>query len=185
MHLQIYVLQCKRKHNTSICITPPGASEREKSTVGITVNDVRETVLLKTATAVISDMNLDRRQKARILFDDASQKSYMSRELCDKLKLNPIANRHVVINGACAQSTATDCEVVQIQILTLKRDSRITITCAVLENICHPLPRQPIKLATETYLYLAGIRLADFHNDVKIDILLGADYYYEFVTSIR
>ena len=87
-------------------------------------NSLRETVLLKAATAVVSDMNLDRRQKARILFDDASQKSYMSRELCDKLKLNPIAKRHV-INGACAQSTAMDCEVVQIQIQTLKRDSRI------------------------------------------------------------
>ena len=78
-----------------------------------------------------------------------------------------------------------DCDVVQIQIQTL---TRITITCAVLENICHPLPRQPIKLATETYPYLAGIRLADFHNDnadVKIYILFGVDCYYEFVTSIR
>ena len=107
----------------------------------------------------------------------------MTQELCDKLKLNP---RRIVINGACAQSTATDCDVVQIQIQTLKRDSCITITCAVLKNICHP--RQPIKLATDTYPYLSGIRLTDFHDDnadVKIDILLGAGYYYEFVTSIR
>ena len=37
------------------------------------------------------------------------------------------------------------------------------------------------------YRHLRGLKLADYHQDdaaIKIDILLGADHYYEFVTNV-
>ena len=81
-----------------------------------------------------------------------------------------------------------DVDVVRIQVQTVKPGVGISITCTVLDNICHPLPRQPIQLAKIGYPHLADIRLADFHEigdseSVRIDILLGGDYYYDFVTS--
>ena len=76
------------------------------------MNEANETILLKTATAVVSNTEFTRKQKARVLSDDASQRSYINRELCDKLKLKAISKRRVVINGACARSTMSECDVV-------------------------------------------------------------------------
>ena len=90
----------------------------------------------------------------------------------------------MIINGACNQTTTTTCSVVQLNVVTLDQKT-ITITASVLNSICHPLGTQQLNTALKQYEHLHSITLADDQgNDnvpKSIDILVGADFYYNFV----
>ena len=188
--------KCHEKHNTALCEknisekpihTYYGVKNTETNVTGITNTGGDNVTLLKTAIAYISDVNGMRTGEGRLLFDDASTKSYITRQLCDRLKLRPISKRRVIIRGACATSTVTDCEIVQLKIQTLEPQIQIYVTAGVLEEICQPLDDQLIRLAKSTYPHLEGVCLADLSSDEcskKIDILIGRDFYYEFLTGI-
>ena len=52
--------------------------------------------------------------------------------------------------------------------------------------ICSPILNQVVELATKNYPHLSGLDLADdssSSNDVDIDILIGADFYWNFVSN--
>ena len=57
-----------------------------------------------------------------------------------------------------------------------------------MPTICSPISNQSIKVALEEYPHLCGLNLADTStlsgdNDVEVDILIGADYYWKLVTG--
>ena len=79
------------------------------------------------------------------------------------------------------------CDVVKLNVRTLNPNINICVTATVLDEICHPISQQSVRTAIHEYPHLKGLKLADFHQDdaeLKIDLLLGADYYYEFVTDV-
>ena len=63
----------------------------------------------------------------------------------------------------------------------------VTIEANVLPDICNPLIYQPIKTAVSNYPNFRGLYFSDFHfNDheqLGIDILIGSDYCFEFLTG--
>ena len=55
-------------------------------------------------------------------------------------------------------------------------------------TICSPISNQSIKAALEEYPHLYGLNLAvgstlSGDNDVEVDILIGTDYYWKFVSG--
>ncbi|KAK3703030.1 hypothetical protein QZH41_006695 [Actinostola sp. cb2023] len=53
-------------------------------------------------------------------------------------------------------------------------------------TICSPLSNQAVQLAVNNYPHLRGLELADIpsnSDNVEIDVLIGADYYWNFVTG--
>ena len=70
-----------------------------------------EPVLLKTAVVSISDMKGTQSCEGRFLFDDASSRTYITRNLFNTLGLRPVSKRQSIINGACATATLTNCGV--------------------------------------------------------------------------
>ncbi len=53
-------------------------------------------------------------------------------------------------------------------------------------SICEPLTAQPISLCLEKFEHLNELSLADHSNgrdSLQIDVLIGADYYWELVTG--
>ena len=52
-------------------------------------------------------------------------------------------------------------------------------------KICNPLG--PVRLILQNNPHLQGLTLADSYprNSVQVDVLIGADYYYSFVTGIH
>ena len=55
-------------------------------------------------------------------------------------------------------------------------------------TICSAISNQSIKVALEEYPHLCSLNLADSStlsadNDVEVDILIGADYYWKFLTG--
>ena len=61
----------------------------------------------------------------------------------------------------------------------------ITIEAICTPDICDPLPNQNVKVVSTNYNHLKNLQLADSSNtDSKsINILIGLDYYYLFVTG--
>ena len=63
----------------------------------------------------------------------------------------------------------------------------ICVIATVLDEICYPLCPQPVRSSLRDYPHLERLQLADYHRDditLKVDLLLGADYYYEFVGDV-
>ena len=79
------------------------------------------------------------------------------------------------------------CDKVQLAVVNTKGND-ITMEAYCVPTICSPISNQSIKVALEEYPHLCGLNLADSStlsgdNDVEVDILIGADYYWKFVTG--
>ena len=72
--------------------------------------------------------------------------------------------------------------------VTDTKGNDITMDAYSLTTICSPISNQSIKVALEEYPHLRGLNLADTpsmsnSSDVEVDILIGADYYWKFITG--
>ena len=81
-----------------------------------------------------------------------------------------------------------DCEVVNVT-LQSSRDGDISVTTLVFPTICSPMS---VRVDIDRYTHLQGLELADCliasesnhdHSGDTIDVLIGSDYYWEFVTN--
>ena len=64
--------------------------------------------------------------------------------------------------------------------------SSINLSLIVVSMICEPLIGQPMNECIELNAQLVGIELADWAEKgsrLEVDILIGADYYWRFVTE--
>ena len=55
-----------------------------------------------------------------------------------------------------------------------------------IPEVCSPLTNQRIEFVKENYPHLTGLELADStdgQSELKIDILIGMDYYFSFFTG--
>ena len=73
------------------------------------------------------------------------------------------------------------CEVVNLQLRKSEYDDPITLSALTFSVICSPLPA---KVFTN-YAHLDGLELADepYSSGCSIDLLIGSDYYWNFVTG--
>ena len=76
-------------------------------------------------------------------------------------------------------------EVVRVG-LKLKDGGTRELRLITVPSICEPLTAQPISLCLDKFEHLKQLDLADCSNgqdSLQIDILIGADYYWELVTG--
>ena len=62
----------------------------------------------------------------------------------------------------------------------------MNLSALVFPSICKPLTSQPINYSRESYEHLIGLELADAAEEsdmIEIDVLIGADSYWDFVTG--
>ena len=119
-------------------------------------------VLLQTVTAPVSfpcDSSVE--IKARLIFDNCSQRSYVTSALKKELKL-PVLGSQTFLLKTFGENTPKlqTCEVVQHCIRSLDC-LNIYTTCYVVLQICHPVSCQVIDIAKAQYSYLQGLPLAD------------------------
>ena len=139
---------------------------------------------MQTATAeVVRPDNDNHPLSVRLVFDSCSQRSYMTQNLKDKLRL-PVIGRESLLIKTFGESDARlrTCEVVQVGIKTMC-DAVVYIQAYVVPVICGPLTQQPTELAQSSYEHLHDLTLADrcVGEDLPISILIGADYYWSLV----
>lgn len=77
------------------------------------------------------------------------------------------------------------CPIVDVQ-LCLKGYPAILLRFYVVPTICEPLVSQPITTCVQSHPHLRALELADTSDEnssLPIDLLVGADYYWELVTG--
>ena len=118
-----------------------------------------------------------------VLLDSASQLSFISEKCVQHLRL-PRTQTPVAIQGINNVNTATH-HSVSIHLRSRHTDWHTTLNCAVLSNITGTTPSY--QLDTISWKLPKDIRLADEHFDQPggIDILLGADVFFEILRSGR
>lgn len=70
--------------------------------------------------------------------------------------------------------------------MELRSGSMKELTMFVAPIICEALTSQPITLCQEKYKHLAGLPFADQSDGsdaLEVDVLIGCDYYWSFVTG--
>ncbi|XP_049874134.1 uncharacterized protein LOC126372431 [Pectinophora gossypiella] len=138
-------------------------------------------VLLSTALVEICD-SLGKYHKARVLLDSGSQRCFITKSLCDRLNTQIIQSTHKIhgVGNSVTQSTQT-CNVL---IKSVTNTYATRIQCLVLPQIT------TLSAITTRDIHFSiphNIQLADpsFHECHKVDILIGADMFWELLSEGR
>lgn len=141
-----------------------------------------KTVLLSTAIVEVAG-NDNVYHKARALLDSGSQKCIITSSLRDKLKTKSIQSTHQIIGiGQSVTQTGHSCE---IQLKSLNGDYHKRISCLVLNRITSAIPS--VNINHSSLNIPQNINLADpsFHEPSQIDILIGADCFWDLLVDGR
>ena len=115
------------------------------------------------------------------LFDNCSQKIFVTNDLKEQLKLPIIKSENLSIK--VFDSTKTNLEkfdVVQLKKQSCSSSNFKIIEAIVVPTICSPLSGQFIEFVKNEYTHLNNIQLSDCNMnnaDSQIDVLSGADHY--------
>lgn len=147
------------------------------------VNDgysFEEPVILSTALLDILDRD-HKYHTVRAILDNGSQHSFITKSLCDKLKIRLIQSTVQVagVGNSLTQSTQS-CKV---QLRSKNSEFYTQINCLVLPCITATLPSVTHNIAN--FMIPSNVSLADpkFYVSNKIDLLIGADKFWELLSD--
>ena len=157
----------------------PGSSD-DTLQVFHSTTQPRSGVLLKTAVAQVTSRIYT--ADANILFDEGAQRSFVTRELADKLQLQTSGTE--VVQLAAFGSSSKKVSHIDTATVYLLTDSRekIAIDVLIVPTIAVPLGnslRDAVSLP-----YLRGLKLAHLltgEDIFSISLLIGADKYWDIV----
>jgi len=139
------------------------------------------TCLLKTAVGSIAANGLC--VEANILFDEGSQRSFLTKGLADSLNLHPRATETIALSTFGSQSTRTvKVDVITVYLIAISGE-RIPLSVLIVPTITAPLQRVATTSFTELP-YLQGVHLAHpitTGDRLEITLLIGADQYWNVV----
>ena len=140
---------------------------------------------MQTATASVS--NLEKNSvttDVQVIFDSGSQRTYVNEALCERLKFPVIRSQRMIVKTfGNNEFQAREVNVVLIKFCTGHKNGFVEAICSPV--ICADLTNQNCKFLSKRYSHLQGLNLADKSADGSktIEILVGLDYYFEFITG--
>ena len=141
--------------------------------------------VLPTATMEVINEGQSRGIERRAFFDQGSQRSFITAEIVDKLKLRVVDSVVLEVSPFRSPSRQETFDVVQP---TLKLGNW---KCAIQILVVDKLPisiHSPGIVSIANQLRKKGITLADKHLDTdiidEVSLLLGADIYSHFITGL-
>ena len=154
---------CGGRHHQSICfgtiqdVQPPRPppnelgqiNKEERGASGGTITTTSSTkakgsILLQTATAIATNEDGSRSLPVRILFDNGSQRSYVTDNLKSKLCLKPMSSETLHLNTFGENVYRKQkCQVVTLP-LRNKQSEYLEITALNFPVICSPLPKRVV-----------------------------------------
>ena len=188
--------QCKsNSHHTAVCdkseqnnhdIDKKPEKENEppdENSVSTNMINSKTTVFLQTASAYIFDDSSERSYVVKVLFDPGSQQTYISQRIADRLDFTPISQRKMSV-----KTFGTDkvndmlLNEYNFSLMGIKKKTSVKLSAFAVPLICSPLSGQRIRIVKEECSFLQGLDLADKgEGDSDIDVLIGADYYWDIV----
>ena len=191
--------KCQQRHHTTICessenkaSTNTNSSSSESSGTSATaahtvVTDTtapRATLLQTAKVTARSSSAQTPSTTVRVILDGGSQRSYVAQHVCDKLSLSTVCREQLTVNAFGGKGNQlSSYNVVEVS-LVLNDGSLLTVRAVCMPFICAPVQEQfPLK-AIQQYDHLQGLALADdCAGGADIDMLLGADVYWQIVTG--
>ena len=184
------VVNCgKRHHKLLHCQPLIAATENPTNTTltGLAASKSSSTMketLLQTALAKLSVNGQE--VTVRVLLDSGSQRSYIRKNIAESIGLQGPSE---VLSVATLGGETSESKRFQRVRFTLSPiqghpTEAVEMEALTLPKICNPLG--PVKLSLMDNPHLQGLTLADSYprNSVQVDVLIGADHYYSFVTGI-
>ena len=152
---------------------------------GVTMTQ-KSTTTSQTAQAnVISDTG--KSASVRLLFDSCSQKSFANSKIRQVLNLPLLRKERMVLKAYKSRNEEPRViDVVRAKIKGINKSTTVDVELYVVSRICSPISCQTIELAQVTYEHIINLELADSTNgsrDLKIDVLIGGDLYWKFITG--
>ena len=188
--------RCKQKHHTSLCNSTDSdnkdAQEPHNTTTLTTISSTPQGLslhlagdsvcLLKTAVAPVSSSKVQ--IEANILFDEGSQRSFISQNLANSLQLHSHKKEDICLSSFGSQTpTIKQLQTGQIYLLT-KTGERIPLSVLIVPNIATPL-QNTMQTQITQLPHLQGICLAHpvigSATSFEISLLIGADHYWDIV----
>lgn len=168
------VVLCTAQSNTQL-----STSSQDNVVLSATHNS-QCVILLSTATINVTDHN-GHKHRVRALLDNGSTSSFITKSLCDKLKI-PTRSTSTLVEGLNRQSSCIfkRCDVVISSLINSYSES---IHCLVVPHITQALP---CKQVNHKGLDIPpNITLADplFHTPSQVDMLLGADLFWSVLLN--
>jgi len=139
-------------------------------------------VLLATAQVKIKDCQ-GNEHICRALLDCGSQSNFITKSTVRRLGLQQTRNR-VPITGINNATSVTN-YTVDLEMSSMKNDYTTILNCLVLPRITSNMPMTNIHIST--WKFPPDVMLADrdFHKSAPIDILLGAEIFFDILIQGR
>ena len=121
----------------------------------------QKNVLLQTSQAFVSSVNSTSKGQRKVLFDNCSQKTFVTNDVKEQLKLPVFKSENLSIK--VSGTTKTDWEkfdVVQLKIQSCSSSNFKIIEAIVVPTICSHLSGQFIELAKNRYAHLNNMQLS-------------------------
>lgn len=163
--------ECKEAHNTLLHYDP-GNSAPTSLAASNHANDVLlPTAIVKLVARDGTALHM------RALLDSGSQLSFLSQKAVQLLDLKPTQVDVNVVGITNSQTRLKHC--LPIEVHSLRKPYRITVTCHVVDEITCNLPQ--LKIDRKAIKIPKNIQLADdnFNVPAEVDILLGADVVFQ------
>lgn len=191
--------RCRGRHNISICTFDSKndksttydrhryehPKETDKSTNATHVQS-QNTILLQTGKGFVSGADEDCFSQARILFDTGSQRSYITDDLRNKLKLRTIRSERTTIKTfGNENATVKRLDVVEFKVKSKFNEKFLICEALCVPVVCSPIRGQNVNFA-KRFGHIKSLELADSSDGrfgSSIDILIGADFYHRFFTG--
>ncbi|XP_074657161.1 uncharacterized protein LOC141910324 [Tubulanus polymorphus] len=135
-------------------------------------------VLLKTAVARMAGQNESK--ICNILFDDGSQRTFVSRKVVDSLDLEIYARYSLKVSAFSSNSQIRYFDVVDIRVHCID-GSTVTIQALVIDEITEPLLVPASTVEIPEYKGLTLAHSIDHSESFEVELLIGADFYYQFI----
>lgn len=170
-------LKCSARHHVSLCEMDREPQQRQPESMvsqnnGNTTNTrpyrqpsqvsqtrafyvgLHDSILLQTAQAFIGNENTLTGIRARVIFDSASQKSYITQRACDQLNQQTISKESLLIKTFATNFTGqpTECEKVKVAVANVNKWSSQEIEAFDVPTICTPIGSQEIDTAKNILL---------------------------------
>lgn len=202
---KVHCYTCKKPHHTAVCrqgknktlinnsVTMqdvnPKVKESQNDTVVISQAKCGgfNSIMLQVATVYVQSSEISgERIKANILFDTGSQKSFVSQNLAQKIKAQSISTHELNLSVFGQDKISPQkTNLIELSCQPLNNDSVFQLKAFTIPYLTKPIPITPASTIQNIKSFRRLQFAYDIHeqNDLPIDILIGADSYYNFVVG--
>ena len=169
----------KGYHHTVLCDNQPKITSQVCS---VTPSTNHISTALPVGTAVVVKGKLQ--MKAKVLYDQCSQRTFIKKSLVDRLNLKPCGTINLKLSGFLEDDTMKEHQLVKF---TLRTGSKYTRLVAVVrENLPKNIRTDGLKKCLD-YLKKCNIKTSDpslTDSIDEVDVMIGADSYPKLVTGL-